>query len=796
MVALLVVGLFVAVVVLFIFHNKLSARITALEWKIIKSIEARMDRLESRIEGTPEESVAPKRPRARPERTTTTSAATGEYADLSLTSSQEDQPRTGKSTVASPSGRAPHREHVAPPASRTREEWEALIGGKILNRIGAVAIVIAMAFFMKYAVDQNWIDETIRVLIGGVTGIGRWVWGYFLQRKDFKVFAQGIVGAGIGILYLSVYAMHNFYALVPYGVAFIMMALVTAATLLQGLYYRSLAVSILGLLGGYMTPFVLEGGETQTLGLFTYVFFLNAGLLAVVWRKHQWWAIELLTLAGTWIVFLSWYLNRFSSEYLWLSVVFVCLYWGSFVVLSLTAPSSKEAAIFTRNGVMAANGLIAFTILYDMLDAAYHPWMGIMTLAFAAVYFSHAVWEARQAGAGQSRQDLSVLMSVAFVVIATWIQFEGRETVIVWSVEAAVLGVLGVRSGIRYLRYSSLLLFGLGFWKFILTTGSLSYVPLGGFEPVLNLRAAALLVMTAALLVVAYDHASRLGEEERWMRGLFNGFAVFLVFLLVGIEVNDHFRLQTLSASVEEEAYYSFSRPVWMAVFWSALSLPFVLGGAWKRRSDMLVGGLVMLGLGGATIVLRGLVFEPPSMFSPVLNVRVAALLVTAASFSMATVVLSRDTNHPEWSSTIARVGQYGIFLLVLSLLTGETRDYFEALLAAGGTLPAGTVASLANQQQLSISGVWLVYSVLLIAYGIWKARRAVRIAAFILFALTILKIFLYDLSYLETLYRIFSFIALGLVLLGVSYAYQRYKHVILGTDENSGSAVKPPADK
>jgi uncharacterized membrane protein len=77
-----------------------------------------------------------------------------------------------------------------------------------------------------------------------------------------------------------------------------------------------------------------------------------------------------------------------------------------------------------------------------------------------------------------------------------------------------------------------------------------------------------------------------------------------------------------------------------------------------------------------------------------------------------------------------------------------------------------------------------LLYSVALMAYGIWRSVRNVRIVAFVLFGITILKIFVYDLSFLETTYRICSFIGLGLILMAVSYAYQRYKELIFGTPE------------
>ncbi|NUM75746.1 DUF2339 domain-containing protein, partial [candidate division KSB1 bacterium] len=59
-----------------------------------------------------------------------------------------------------------------PKHSRTRAEWEALVGGKLLNRIGAFALILGVGFFLKYAFDNNWLSETMRVLIGAAIGAG------------------------------------------------------------------------------------------------------------------------------------------------------------------------------------------------------------------------------------------------------------------------------------------------------------------------------------------------------------------------------------------------------------------------------------------------------------------------------------------------------------------------------------------------------------------------------------------------------------------------------------------------
>ena len=88
--------------------------------------------------------------------------------------------------------------------------------------------------------------------------------------------------------------------------------------------------------------------------------------------------------------------------------------------------------------------------------------------------------------------------------------------------------------------------------------------------------------------------------------------------------------------------------------------------------------------------------------------------------------------------------------------------------------------AELMNLEQLVLSGVWMLYSFILVVLGFLKRMRILRIMAILLFGVTILKIFFYDLHDLELLYRIYSFMGLGVVLLVVSFLYQKYRHLIL----------------
>jgi uncharacterized membrane protein len=164
---------------------------------------------------------------------------------------------------------------------------------------------------------------------------------------------------------------------------------------------------------------------------------------------------------------------------------------------------------------------------------------------------------------------------------------------------------------------------------------------------------------------------------------------------------------------------------------------------------------------------------------------------VFALAWNIATVIgaaymLEQSGMFFEWKKNSVSVMKISLVVLLFVLLTGETRDFFvQKISTAYGTINSSVnITALENQQQLSLSGIWMLYSIALMAAGIMRHNRGIRIASISIFGFTIAKIFFFDLSFLETLYRIFSFIGLGIILLAVSYAYQKYKSIILETEK------------
>ncbi len=743
--------------------SNLKNKLQVLEWDVsrLKELIGRVDELEKAHEKKP----------AREKRTTETAVAIAPAPPLNMAS-----PIRPSVPFPSPTQEKP---------SRTREEWEAFVGGKLLNRIGAFALILGVGFFLKYAFDNNWISETVRVLIGAFAGLSCLLIAYRTHRKGFRIFAQGLVGAGISILYLSVYATFNFYHLVPQWVAFILMAFVTAITLGQGLFYDSLAVVLFGWAGGFMTPIMLSTGEANEVGLFTYIILLDIAILALLIRKDAWEIVQLLTLGATWLMYGVWHFEFYSSDKLAVIVFFISIFWVMFYALDIfrtIRPAPKITIL--RHLISFLNLAFFYSTLYIIVNKENHEWMAAVTMVIAVIYFTTAqVLKKKMEGSGFVYAQL-ILSTFLLLVLATSIQFNDYTTILLWSLEAAGIIWYGLRLNLPYVWRSALVLFLVAGLKLLATKGAFAFLPLEEFKPLWNLRALTFLVGSVSLAAGSLFFGRRENRSDPLIISWLQSAACVVFFIGISVELNDFFRLQQLNQTEEVQSMLSFTRFMSLSVLWTAFSLPFVWLGLKIKKNPLFVSGLGALLLGVALASIRGIAFDPVNLFQPIANVRAWAILLIAGMMVVQERILNARRDANEWMPDVHRTLRIALVLFILVLFTGETRDFFQKTLLNLRTSQdhqtlSDKILRLENLEQLSLSGIWLMYSVVLMITGIWRKFSGFRIASIVLFGITILKIFTYDLSFLETLYRIFSFIGLGLILLGVSYMYQRFKHLV-----------------
>ncbi|HEU4388841.1 MAG TPA: DUF2339 domain-containing protein, partial [Blastocatellia bacterium] len=374
--------------------------------------------------------------------------------------------------------------------------------------------------------------------------------------------------------------------------------------------------------------------------------------------------------------------------------------------------------------------------------------------------------------------------------------------VMIWSALSVAFVWRALRKATGPLLYSGLTLAGLAV-AMAMVRGSV-YEPLERFVLAANYRSAALICVIAAM-VFHTSWLRRNSEGFDWVVGFAESLRIvgaLMIIHLMTFETNDYFRLQRSTASGLDQTALGFERDMIFVMIWVALSVAFVWWAMRRATAPLLYTGLGLAAVATVFAVIRGVEFEPVERFSPVFNFRAAALVCTIAALVFHKLWTERGSSQFGGLGRVSAVLRIVTALLIFHLATTETRDFFDKAIAIqdqtaslSATSAAGAIGAeitrLSNLKQMWISLVWLIYSILLMVYGILRKAPALRIVAIILFGISILKIFIYDLSFLETLYRIFSFMVLGLILFAVSYLYQRYKSLIFDTEPKSGQ-VQP----
>jgi uncharacterized membrane protein len=169
--------------------------------------------------------------------------------------------------------------------------------------------------------------------------------------------------------------------------------------------------------------------------------------------------------------------------------------------------------------------------------------------------------------------------------------------------------------------------------------------------------------------------------------------------------------------------------------------------------------------------IARLLFFDQMIAEALVFNARFATYLVAIAILAAIAYYGRRHASAQEMVFINAAV--VGANLLALIALTWEASDYFSQQMAARSG-NAAFYHDISVTQGFTYSAIWLIYGAALMAYGFWKRSAFSRWQALILIALTTVKVFAFDVSQLGGTYRIISFIALGTVLLAISFVYQR----------------------
>lgn len=780
---------------------------------------------------------------------------------------------------------------------------EETLTSKWLIWLGGITVALGAVFLFRYAVEQGWLTPMARVILGLLLGgallsAGEWTARHPVEavrramRPDYV--PPALTGSGIFAIYASLFAAHAIFGLLTPATAFVATGLVSYSALALSLRQGPF-VAVLGLLCGYVVPWLVDSPEPQAIPLFVYLFLLSAGcLLVMVWRKWWWFSFLALTGALAWPVL--WLVANWSPADQFALSAYALGLALLFAILSTSLPIKQPEAPLGRwiatvlsdtsglgfalsgallIGIASAAGFngaaFAFVGLYAISALALAAWRasldGLVVVAaviavvsallwpdplvvtplteietfpqsgygpfavpeeyrlylralaaFAVIFGGGAFLGALTARTAVVWAGVSTLVPLLLLSIAYW-RIGGLETDMSWAGIAASLALLFTGAALAIGRRRgeerddlALALYAAGAtaalalafacllreaWLTVaLSFQTLALAWIWTQVQVRELRAIAAAVI--AVVIVRLVANPMVLDYQGNVFGLF-GWVIYgyglpalssilaarifartgrdivvtlceiagtgFAFLMVALQL----RLWT-TGEIGGSAFRLFDQAV-QSLWWITAAGLLLREARRGLRPWTYPAGLGLLVISGAAVVLLHVLAQSPLLTGepagrlPVLNLLGLAYALPALLYiviaSSRSLRLSRDAR-----AILQALG--GVLLFVF--VTLETR---RAFWGTDISLNFGTWAT--DAELYAYSAVWIVFALVLLAVGILRRSVLLRYASLTVLMVTIFKVFLIDMSGLTGLFRVASFLGLGLTLIAIGRVYQRF---------------------
>jgi len=676
---------------------------------------------------------------------------------------------------------------------------EFAVASQWLLRIGVITLLFGIGFFLKYSIDNGYLGPAARVGLTVITGLGMLVGGTRLLGRRYHALGQGLLGGGLAALYFAVFAAHQMFDLVDAVPAFALMVLVTVLAGGIAIVFDSMLVAILGIIGGYATPFMLESAPTSLTPLFTYLLILGCGVLGLCFRKN-WPLVNMLAFVGTWglVIPAIQRTGLYRQEQFWDVFPFLV---GYFVLFSTATFLFKivrgvKADLFDLLALFL-NAAVFFTVGGRMIDQAYAATYGrqpvaLLAVAMAAFYAAH-VWIVLARRIVDRELVVSFLGLASFFVTITMPLVLSRQWVTAsWAIQAVIMLWMAERLGSRFLRLAATAVLGLVLCRFFVldlgrTFGPGSVVddmPMDEFAVLLVGRIVSFGIPIASLGLAAWFFRRAAAAEAA---GSAEGDLPIVADNDIGAGPLPSFAEVAVAAIVA------------MVIVYLHLEVDRTVG---FLHRPLRLPMLTILWIGGAMFLFSRIRVWGESIGVPLFVATVAAVLLKLCLWDLPSWGLQQDFVYAgAWSghAALMRLVDFGAvtgFLVAITALA-TTRKPLATLQQASAVAAIATLLTWSTLEVNSylatfapglraggVSITWALFALAFLIGGISRRIPALRYCGLALFGIVAVKVFTSDLDSLDSFYRIVAFLILGVLLLVGSFLYLRFRETF---------SVEPP---
>ncbi len=658
---------------------------------------------------------------------------------------------------------------------------ERLLSANTLSKIGIITFVLGIAFFVKYAIDQNWINEIGRVGIGILTGAIIIGVAHRLKEK-YHLFSSILVGGGISVLYITVTLAFQEYEIFGQTPAFIMVVGITVFSVILSLLYDRKELAIFSLLGGFAAPLMVSTGEGNYIVLFTYILILNTGMLVVAARKG-WKVVGMVAYPLTMLFYVTWLTVTFSNQYMG-ATIFAALFFVQFYLLALIE-HAKEGEKISRFQVVIilSNNLAFYLALIYIFDGVYQI-KGIITIVLAVINAVILSLVYRKSNIDRNLVYLLIGVVMTFASLAVPVQLHGNAITMFWAAETVILLFLWQKSRISIFFFGFIAVGLLVIFSYLMDLVS-GYVPSGELKLIIFNRmfVTGVVILSATIVNILLLKKERTNDvsvsinnyisiDTHSIISVLKYAGILLIYFIPFFELN--FQIAT---RIEMDTYV----PVFNRLVLATYSIVFVAVLSIINRKDYRPRTVFILLLISAVLYtfiypvlatdLREAIYGYGSKHY---SVGYFALhLLSLPAIVVITMYLARriKTLFPE---------KYGVLsscLCILSVITLSIEADNIAIMLLGNKDNYSSV--LYDMHTFGYPILWGLIAFVLMVWGLKSKDVMLRKISLFGFGIIIVKFYAIDIWQMSKGGRIASFVILGAILLLVSFLQQKIKVLI-----------------
>lgn len=687
-----------------------------------------------------------------------------------------------------------------------QSDLEKFIGENLINKIGIAITVIGVSIGAKYAIDHDLISPLTRIILGYLVGLGLLFFAV-RSKKNYENFSAVLLSGSMAIMYFITYAAYTFFSLYPQWVTFALLVIITIFTVTAAINYNKQVIAHIGLVGAYAVPFLLSQDPDGVVILFSYTAIINAGILVISVKKY-WKPLYYSSFILTWLIFLTWYGPEYQTDkHLLIASSFISIFFVTFYIMFLAYKLlQKEKFDFYDIILLLVNSFIFYGIGYNILtkhDSGEH-FLGLFTLFNAVVHSIVSLYIYRQKLADRNLFYLVTGLVLVFITITIPVQLNGNWVTLLWAGEAALIFWIGRTKKVQFYEILSYILIYLAFFSIVYAWTPASSMKIAESSatiiPFFNIY-----FLTTLLFIFAFgfinwldhnpEYPSPLVTQDELRKIVSLSISVIMLlalYFLFSMEIsrywdnlfNKSIIELTLEGRINPSQYWNSDlsdfKKVWLInyslLFFSVLSVINI------RKIKSREWGFANLGFNTIVLIvflIQGLYtlselrenYLTPSMpeyfQSGMFNIGIRYVSFVFAALILISIKIYTNQNFLKTDSFNLKIA-YDIVLYVslIWIISSELLSWMN-------------IMESTQSYKLALSILWGSYSLVIIALGIWKNKKHLRIGAIALFAVTLIKLFLYDISHLDTISKTIVFVILGVLLLIISFLYNKYKKLI-----------------